>query len=62
MTATYGQLFAVKVHTVDVRNREGARGALKYSFARFPLGEKIYSGGRINRLHRTACSTANGGY
>ncbi len=51
MTDTDGRLLAVDVHAADVQDRDGAKGVLKRSRARFPFVEKVYAdGGCAGRL------------
>jgi transposase len=51
MTDTDGRLLAVEVHAADVQDRDGAKGVLKRSRARFPFVEKVYAdGGYAGRL------------
>ncbi|GAB4523756.1 MAG: hypothetical protein Kow00133_11820 [Amphiplicatus sp.] len=51
MTDTDGRLLAVEVHPADVQDRDGARGVLKRSRARFPFVERVYAdGGYAGRL------------
>jgi transposase len=45
LTDTDGRLLAVEVHAADVQDRDGAKGVLKRSRARFPFVEKVYAGG-----------------
>lgn len=51
MTDTDGRLLAVEVHPADIQDRDGAKGVLKRSRARFPFVEKVYAdGGYAGRL------------
>jgi transposase len=55
MTDTDGRLLAVEVHAADVQDRDGAKGVLKRSRARFPFVEKVYAdGGYAGRLVKWA--------
>jgi len=51
MTDTDGRLLAVEVHAADIQDRDGAKGVLKRSRARFPFVETIFAdGGYAGRL------------
>lgn len=51
MTDTDGRLLAVEVHAADMQDRDGAKGVLKRSRARFPFVEHVFAdGGYAGRL------------
>jgi len=51
MTDTDGRLLAVEVHGADIQDRDGAKGVLKRSRARFPFVEHVFAdGGYAGRL------------
>lgn len=51
MTDTDGRLLAVEVHAADIQDRDGAKGVLKRSRARFPFVERVFAdGGYSGRL------------
>lgn len=51
MTDTDGRLLAVEVHAADIQDRDGAKGVLKRSRARFPFVETVFAdGGYAGRL------------
>lgn len=51
MTDTDGRLLAVEVHAADIQDRDGAKGVLKRSRARFPFIEHVFAdGGYAGRL------------
>ena len=46
-----GRLLAIEVHGADIQDRDGAKGVLKRSRARFPFVERVYAdGGYAGRL------------
>jgi transposase len=45
MTDTDGRLLAVDVHAADIQDRDGAKGVLKRSRARFPFMETVFADG-----------------
>jgi len=45
MTDTGGRLLAVEVHAADIQDRDGAKGVLKRSRARFPFVEHVFADG-----------------
>lgn len=45
ITDTDGRLLAVEIHAADVQDRDGAKGVLKRSRARFPFVERVYADG-----------------
>lgn len=45
MTDTDGRLLAVEVHAADIQDRDGAKGVLKRSRARFPFVEHVFADG-----------------
>ncbi len=45
MTDTGGRLLAVQVHAADIQDRDGAKGVLKHSRARFPFVERVFADG-----------------
>ena len=45
MTDTGGRLLAVQVHAADIQDRDGAKGVLKRSRARFPFVEHVFADG-----------------
>lgn len=51
LTDTDGRLLAVEVHAADIQDRDGAKGVLKRSRARFPFVEHVFAdGGYAGRL------------
>jgi transposase len=55
LTDTDGRLLAIEVHGADIQDRDGAKGVLKRSRARFPFVECVYvDGGYAGRLVRWA--------
>ena len=51
LTDTDGRLLAVHVHGADIQDRDGGKGALKRSRARFPFVQRVYAdGGYAGRL------------
>ena len=55
MTDTDGRLLAIEVHGADIQDRDGAKGVLRRSRARFPFVERAYGdGGYAGRLVRWA--------
>jgi len=55
LTDTDGRLLAIEVHAADIQDRDGAKGVLKRSRARFPFVELAYAdGGYAGRLVRWA--------
>ncbi len=51
LTDTDGRLLAVEVHAADIQDRDGAKGVLKRSHARFPFVETVFAdGGYAGRL------------
>jgi len=54
-TDTDGRLLAIEVHGADIQDRDGAKGVLKRSRARFPFVELAHAdGGYAGRLVRWA--------
>ena len=45
LTDTDGRLLAVEVHAADIQDRDGAKGVLKRSRARFPFVERVFADG-----------------
>lgn len=45
LTDTDGRLLAVEVHAADIQDRDGAKGVLKRSRARFPFVEHVFADG-----------------
>jgi transposase len=43
LTDTDGRLLAVEVHSADIQDRDGAKGVLKRSRARFPFVETVFA-------------------
>jgi transposase len=55
LTDTDGRLLTIQVHGANIQDRDGARGVLKRSRARFPFVEHAYGdGGYAGRLVRWA--------
>ena len=55
LTDTDGRLLAIEVHGADIQDRDGAKGVLRRSRARFPFVERAYGdGGYAGRLGRWA--------
>ena len=55
LTDTDGRLLAVQVHAADIQDRDGAKGVLKRSRARFPFVETVFAdGGYAGRLVASA--------
>jgi putative transposase len=51
LTDTDGRLLALEVHAADIQDRDGAKGVLKRSRARFPFVEHVFAdGGYAGRL------------
>lgn len=45
LTDTNGRLLAVQVHAADIQDRDGAKGVLGRSRARFPFVERVFADG-----------------
>ena len=55
LTDTDGRLLTIAVHGANIQDRDGAKGVLKGSRARFPFVERAYAdGGYAGRLVRWA--------
>ena len=55
LTDTDGRLLAIEVHGADIQDRDGAKGVLRHSRARFPFVARAYGdGGYAGRLVRWA--------
>jgi len=60
MTDTGGRLLAVEVHAADIQDRDGAKGVLKRSRARFPFVEHVFAdGGYAGKLVAWSKDKAN---
>ena len=60
LTDTEGRLLAVEVHAADIQDRDGAKGVLKRSRARFPLVKHVFAdGGYAGKLINWAKDKTN---
>ena len=60
MTDTDGRLLTIQVHGANIQDRDGAKGVLKRSRARFPFVQHAYvDGGYAGRLVRWAKDKAH---
>lgn len=60
LTDTDGRLLAIEVHSADIQDRDGAKGVLKRSRARFPFVEHVFAdGGYAGKLVNWAKDKTN---